>query len=347
MLAVLLLRGEQTPGELKQRTERMQPFATIEELHEVLTRLIDRELVVAARAPPRPEGGALPPPALRRPPRTSRRRWPPRPRPPSSRRRRAATSAWTARARGRRAARRSSATRCAARGAPRAARRTRSMSAFEVPPERLGAWLERWADEHDATPHRDAPGPVTFTGADGAQVVGRAAVPAAGPGRRGRGFAPERAARPRHARPHRRRPARAPRRLRGRRLLRQAARGLQGRRAPRPRPQPAPAGRARSATSAAATASRGSPTTRRRRPARGSCCAHFDDLDAVVLGGDRFALATVLEDPRAAQARAPHVRARPRRPRPAPRGPARDAGPLPATARTLDPRRAPEDGAIR
>ena len=52
VLAVLLLRGEQTPGELKQRTERMQPFATIDELNEVLTRLIDRELVVQlARRP--------------------------------------------------------------------------------------------------------------------------------------------------------------------------------------------------------------------------------------------------------------------------------------------------------
>jgi len=52
VLAVLLLRGEQTPGELKQRTERMQPFATIDALNEVLTRLIDRELVVQlARRP--------------------------------------------------------------------------------------------------------------------------------------------------------------------------------------------------------------------------------------------------------------------------------------------------------
>jgi len=52
VLAVMLLRGEQTPGELKQRTERMQPFASIEALNEVLTRLIDRELVVQlARRP--------------------------------------------------------------------------------------------------------------------------------------------------------------------------------------------------------------------------------------------------------------------------------------------------------
>jgi uncharacterized protein YceH (UPF0502 family) len=45
VLAVLLLRGPQTPGELKQRTERMQGFTEIQELHEVLTRLIQRDLV--------------------------------------------------------------------------------------------------------------------------------------------------------------------------------------------------------------------------------------------------------------------------------------------------------------
>jgi uncharacterized protein YceH (UPF0502 family) len=45
VLAVLMLRGAQSPGELKQRTERMQGFASIEELEEVLTRLIDKQLV--------------------------------------------------------------------------------------------------------------------------------------------------------------------------------------------------------------------------------------------------------------------------------------------------------------
>jgi uncharacterized protein YceH (UPF0502 family) len=45
VLEVLMLRGAQTPGELKQRTERMQGFASIEELEEVLTRLIDKQLV--------------------------------------------------------------------------------------------------------------------------------------------------------------------------------------------------------------------------------------------------------------------------------------------------------------
>jgi uncharacterized protein len=52
VLAVLMLRGAQTPGELKQRTERMQPFSSIDDLNEVLTRLIDRELVAQlARRP--------------------------------------------------------------------------------------------------------------------------------------------------------------------------------------------------------------------------------------------------------------------------------------------------------
>jgi uncharacterized protein YceH (UPF0502 family) len=52
VLAVLMLRGPQTPGELKQRTERMQAFASIDELNEVLTRLIDRDLVAQlARRP--------------------------------------------------------------------------------------------------------------------------------------------------------------------------------------------------------------------------------------------------------------------------------------------------------
>jgi uncharacterized protein YceH (UPF0502 family) len=45
VLAVLMLRGAQTPGELKQRTERMQSFADLAELEEVLTRLIDKRFV--------------------------------------------------------------------------------------------------------------------------------------------------------------------------------------------------------------------------------------------------------------------------------------------------------------
>jgi uncharacterized protein len=46
MLCVLLLRGAQTPGELKQRTERMHAFAGLDAVHETLDRLIARELVM-------------------------------------------------------------------------------------------------------------------------------------------------------------------------------------------------------------------------------------------------------------------------------------------------------------
>ena len=46
LLAVLMLRGPQTPGELLQRTERLYHFGTTEELHASIERLIDRELVV-------------------------------------------------------------------------------------------------------------------------------------------------------------------------------------------------------------------------------------------------------------------------------------------------------------
>jgi uncharacterized protein len=45
LLAVLMLRGPQTPGELLQRTERLYHFDGAAALHEVLDRLIERELV--------------------------------------------------------------------------------------------------------------------------------------------------------------------------------------------------------------------------------------------------------------------------------------------------------------
>src|SRR5262249_13948836 len=45
LLAVLMLRGPQTPGELKQRVERLQSFGSTPELEEVLHRLAGRELV--------------------------------------------------------------------------------------------------------------------------------------------------------------------------------------------------------------------------------------------------------------------------------------------------------------
>jgi uncharacterized protein YceH (UPF0502 family) len=45
LLAVLMLRGPQTPGELLQRTERLYHFEGAADLHAVLDRLIERELV--------------------------------------------------------------------------------------------------------------------------------------------------------------------------------------------------------------------------------------------------------------------------------------------------------------
>ena len=51
-MAVLMLRGAQTPGELKQRTERMHAFAHLEDVSATLARLIERGLV--QRLPRRP-----------------------------------------------------------------------------------------------------------------------------------------------------------------------------------------------------------------------------------------------------------------------------------------------------
>ena len=46
LLAVLMLRGPQTPGELKQRSERMHDFESLAAVQETLDRLVERELVV-------------------------------------------------------------------------------------------------------------------------------------------------------------------------------------------------------------------------------------------------------------------------------------------------------------
>lgn len=45
IVCVLMLRGPQTPGELKQRSERLHPFAGLDEVHSTLAALIERELV--------------------------------------------------------------------------------------------------------------------------------------------------------------------------------------------------------------------------------------------------------------------------------------------------------------
>ena len=52
VLTVLMLRGPQTPGELKQRTERLHPIPDLGAVHATLERLIEREL--AARLDRRP-----------------------------------------------------------------------------------------------------------------------------------------------------------------------------------------------------------------------------------------------------------------------------------------------------
>ena len=45
IVCVLMLRGPQTPGELKQRSERMHAFADLAAVHATLDALIERELV--------------------------------------------------------------------------------------------------------------------------------------------------------------------------------------------------------------------------------------------------------------------------------------------------------------
>jgi uncharacterized protein len=52
LLAVLMLRGPQTPGELKQRAERLHPFPDLGAVQRTLERSLERELVV--RHPRRP-----------------------------------------------------------------------------------------------------------------------------------------------------------------------------------------------------------------------------------------------------------------------------------------------------
>ena len=52
LLTVLMLRGAQTPGELKGRADRLYPFSSLHDVHGVLERLLERELAV--RLPRRP-----------------------------------------------------------------------------------------------------------------------------------------------------------------------------------------------------------------------------------------------------------------------------------------------------
>jgi uncharacterized protein YceH (UPF0502 family) len=45
LVSVLMLRGPQTPGELKQRVERLYPYGSIEDVEQALAALADAELV--------------------------------------------------------------------------------------------------------------------------------------------------------------------------------------------------------------------------------------------------------------------------------------------------------------
>jgi uncharacterized protein YceH (UPF0502 family) len=46
LLAVLMLRGPQTPGELKQRGQRLHDYTSLGEVQETLDRLVERQIVV-------------------------------------------------------------------------------------------------------------------------------------------------------------------------------------------------------------------------------------------------------------------------------------------------------------
>ncbi len=52
LLCVLMLRGAQTPGELKQRADRLHQFGGLDEVHEALARLIERGLVAVLERRP-------------------------------------------------------------------------------------------------------------------------------------------------------------------------------------------------------------------------------------------------------------------------------------------------------
>jgi len=219
------------------------------------------------------------------------------------------------------------------------------VTAFEVPPERLAAWLGRWADEHDAIRTETRPGRVTFTGADGAQVVAEPPFPPLDPAPTVDAFAPG----PLVAHVTRDRivgvlfvrlGGYAAGVFNGKRLVdskvgqrpvhgRSSAGGQSQKRYERRRD-----GQSRVAHDAAADAG------------AGVLLHHFDDLEAVVLGGDRFALAAVLEDPRLRKlARLTSERVLDV---PDPRLAVLRSAPdrFRATLlRTLDPRPAPKDGA--
>ena len=54
LLAELLLRGPQTPGELRNRAERMSPMGDLSAVEELLQHLVDREVPLITRLPRQP-----------------------------------------------------------------------------------------------------------------------------------------------------------------------------------------------------------------------------------------------------------------------------------------------------
>jgi peptide subunit release factor 1 (eRF1) len=171
---------------------------------------------------------------------------------------------------------------------------------YEVPPERLGRWLERWADEHGGAVRTETrPGRVTVFGADGSSVAAEPPFPPL-PGR-AVGEAPGLVIAPllEHV---------ARDRVVGVLLVRlggYAAGVFSGTRLVDSKVGSRLVhGRNRKGGSSSGRFAR-----RRENQARDArsdaadvaariLLAHVDDLEHVVLGGDRRALATVLEDPR-------------------------------------------------
>jgi hypothetical protein len=213
------------------------------------------------------------------------------------------------------------------------------MSAFEVPPERLSAWLRRWAGEHGALRTETRPGFVTFTGADGAQVVAEPPFPPLASAPAVEAFAPE--ALLAHVTRDRivgvllvRGGGFAAGVFSGNRLVESKAGSQSANDRGQKRYERRRLGQSRQEHESAAEAG------------AGILLRHFDKLDAVVLGGDKVALAAVLEDPRVRKlsslttprvldvpdARLATLRSTPDLYRS-------------TLLRTLDPRPAPEDGA--
>ena len=64
---------------------------------------------------------------------------------------------------------------------------------YEIPPERLGRWLERWAEEHAPVERTEIrPGRVTFAGAEGAVLEADPPFPPLGATGVSEGFDPRR-----------------------------------------------------------------------------------------------------------------------------------------------------------